>query len=174
MDGYEIHDGRFIQTRLQTSAADAVVVNSAAVPAGKVWTVLMGLYVPSVGETRTVFWSIVTSSGQVYPIRVPVSIALSATLPYPLLTEGLELKLWPGDIVRMTRDVATAGSSMTSSIRLIETDLPFYSYEDPQQKIIRKMVQRRSAPDVAGGRVGTSPPAGFERGGRGGGGTQPI
>jgi uncharacterized membrane protein YgcG len=178
MDGYEIHDGRLLQQHATISAADALLVLGQIVPANKLWTVLLGLYIPSAAETRTVWWSIYTIGGVQFPVGIPAAIALSSTIPLPLLTEGMELKLWPGDRLRVSRDVATAGSTMTIYYRFIETDLPYYSYIEPLNKVIRRSQQHGSAYRSGGGISPGSPGSGGGspgRGGEGGGrGPEPL
>jgi hypothetical protein len=162
---YELHDGKFVQELTAISVADALYVAMVACPVGKIRTFLQGMYYPSVAETRTITWFMVGGSGSAFPLTRPIQIALDAvSMIYPLVTEGLEIIQWPGQSIRIMRDVATAGSTMTCKLRFIETDLPYYSYVEPLKKIVQQVV-RRSGPQIIGGRVGSSPPAGFVRGG---------
>jgi hypothetical protein len=133
-DAYELHDLRFPQIFVLPSAANALSVTSTVCPVGKIRTMLAGEYVPSVAETRTCYWAIFTA-GYSMPVTYPASVALSPTIGLPLLTMGMELKLLPGEYVQIFRDVATAGSSMTMVLRYIETELPPFRYDDPQNKI---------------------------------------
>jgi hypothetical protein len=172
MDAYDLHEGRFIQEPVTLSAADALSISSLVVPPGKVWTILSARYNPSATETRTVQFGILTKGGSFQPIRVPVSVALGVAIYYPLLTEGMEFKIYPGERIQAVRDVATAASTMLLLMRLIETDLPYYSYEDPLKKIIAQpfkhgSIFRGARPSVSGGGGGRPE-------GGGGGGPKPI
>lgn len=172
MDAYDLHDGRFIQAPTWASAANATALDSAVVPAGKVWSILSLTYYPDVAETRTVVISILARDGQDHPIRIPATIALSPSLRYPGLTEGLELKMYPGESIHISRDVATAGSVMRGRMRMIETDLPYYSYEDPLKKVIAQPLKHGSI--FRGARAGGAGGGGWPEGGGGGGSPKPI
>jgi uncharacterized membrane protein YgcG len=145
MDAYDLHEGRFIQEFLNGSAANGLSIAAGTVPAGKVWTVIQAAGYPSVAETQTVWFALVTKTTAIFPLTVPVSIALSAVITFPMLTEGMELKLYPGDTLRFYRSVATNGSSIQIWIRYIETDLPYYAYEEPLNKVIKSSKQHGSA-----------------------------
>jgi len=181
-EAYELHDGRFILDKTFTSAANAVVVDGASfpggrVPEGKVWTILSGSYNPSALETRTVFWLILSRGSNLFPITQPVAIALSGSILLPLLTMGMEIKLFPGEWLRVTRDAATAGSTMTMILRIIESDLPFYSHEEPLKKIVKQAQRRGSVYRSSGGiSIGGGMPGGGHggEGGGGGGGAEPY
>jgi hypothetical protein len=177
MDAYELHEGRFLQEGVFTSAADALYVTSGLVPAGKVWTILSATYNPSATETRTVQYVLAGRNNAQYAIRDPVAIALTTTMGFPCVTEGMELKLFPGEYLRVQRDVATAGSTMAMKMRWVETDLPYYSYDDPLNKVV-KAAQRhgsayRSSGAVSIGGPGAAGRVGGRTGGRDGGG-EPI
>jgi len=168
-DGYELHDGRYTQVLNSTSAADALNVFLGPVPANKVWTILAARYLPNVSETRTVWWSKWNSLIGAFPLTIPASRLLNTVIPNPLVIEGEELKLYPGEYLAAYRDVATAGSTMGIGIQFVETDLPYYSQVEPQ----RKLTQRRSdriyqAVTGGAGRTGGSGPGGGRGGGRGG------
>jgi len=179
-DGYELHDGRFLCEAVSQSAADAISLWTLPCPANKVWTILSASYYPSAAETRTVHWCVLSRAGLYYPISVPVAIALSMTILYPLVTEGMEIKLFPGESLNVRRDVATAGSSMTIRYRYIETDLPFYSYAEPLNKVV-KSAQRHGSTFRATGGIspgGSGSGGGIIGGGHpsggGGGGAEPV
>lgn len=133
-DAYTITESRFVQQQTITSAAGDVSLVDYAVPAGKVWTILQAGYTPSAGETKVVQWFI-RRAGVNYPITLPTSIALTTITAWPAVTEGMELKLFPGEQLYVSRDSATAGSTMTLFKRYIETDLPLYEYVDPQEQL---------------------------------------
>ena len=87
----------------------------------------------------------------------------------------MEIKLFPGERLYGWRDVATAGSNFYVRARFIETDLPYYSYEEPLKKIIAQpqkhgSVFRALASSSAGGGGG----GGGRPIGGGGGGAKPI
>jgi hypothetical protein len=131
-------------------------------------------YYPSVAETQTVLFSILERSGSfALPVSVPASIALSASLILPMLTQGQELKLYPGQSLRARRGAATAGSSMTIVYLFIETDLPYYSYEEPQAKLV-KLIQRRGTALLRGAGAGFGGGGGSRPEGGGGGVPKPI
>lgn len=177
MDAYDLHEGRFIQERVYNSAANAVYINSDPVPNGRVQTILSASVYPNAAETRTVHYSIFSRGGNYFPVTQPVAIALSTAIQLPLLTMGMELKLYPGDSLFAFRDVATLGSTMTLILRWIETDLPFYAYVEPLKKVVQTSRQHGQA--FAQGRVSpasvppSSGPGPVDHGG-GGGGSEPV
>ncbi len=178
MDAYDLHEGRFLQSRGAASAANGVSVSVGPVPAGKVWTFLAGAYHPSATETKTAYWLIYNAiTGEEFPVTQPVAIALGPLIPLPLVTMGMEIKLFPGEFLFVRRDSATAGSTMDIHTRLIETDLPYYAYEEPQNKVVRKVQQHgqvyRSSGAISQTGGGSPGPSGHGGGG-GGGGSEPV
>jgi hypothetical protein len=175
-EAYDLHDARFLMEAVANSAANAVYLAMPVVPEGKIWTVLSASYNPDVAETKICWFVIVSRGGNNHPVTQPVSILLNpATLP--ALTMGMELRLYPGERIQIFRDSATAGSAMYLRLRYIETDLPYYSYEEPLKKVVR-VSQRHGAvyrstggisPGGGGGGGGGVPPEGG-----GGGEPQPI
>jgi len=172
-EGYDLHDGRFVQEQARVSIADALVVASGVVPEGKVWTILGGTYYPSVNENQYIFWSIYTRTTGTFVVTRTQQIACSAVCPQGLVTEGMELKLFPGDAICANRAAATAGSQMTMFIRFIETDLPPYDYIEPQERKRITAFKHSVARAASGGRVAGSsitrppaPPGGGRAGGR--------
>lgn len=126
------------------SAADALMVNLSPVPDGKFWIVLNSCVFASVSETRTIWASVITKTANAYPILAPVSATINFSGRfYPVLEQGFELVMFPGDFLRAYRDAATAGSSIYLAARYVELDLPLYHYDDPQ----RRNRMRRSAAD---------------------------
>lgn len=172
MDAYGLHEGRHIQEGYAVSAADATDLFWGPVPAGFIRTIIGAAYFPSATETRVVQFMIRRSSASDFPFRDPVSIALGAAVYYPALTEGMELKLYPGEYLRVVRAAATAGSTMSIRVRYIETELPFYSYEEPLKKVVQ--AARRHGTSFARGVVtpASVPPSGgpgsIDHGGGGG------
>ena len=179
MVAYEIYDGRFIQEEASGSAANATSCDAlTATPANRVRTVIAARYHPSVAETRTVTWCKITRSTRELPLTVPNTIALSTTIPLPLVTEGMEIKLWPGEYLRVLRDVATAGSTMALSFQFIETDIPFHEYVEPLKKVVQTMRKHgavyKSIGGIRTGGVTGTPSAGHGGTGGGGGGAEPV
>lgn len=180
MDAYRINEARQVQEIGAQSVADALVVYTGQVPAGKVWTVLCALLSPTVAETQIVWFAIGTVSGYKFPVTRPVSMALAPALEqvFPLVTEGMELKLFPGDRLFAFRAAATAGSAIRMTVRLVESDLPYYQYEEPLKPVLRKSFKHGSA--FKGGGFGYGGGGGSTfgpesgGGGGGGGGGEPV
>jgi uncharacterized membrane protein YgcG len=174
-DAFELHDAHFISDRAITSGAGALTITGPTVPAKKVWTILGASYSPSVAETRTVCWFIVTRAATYIAISFPTAILLPPG-NWPLLTQGMELKLFPGEALYVNRDVATAGSTITLAIRYIETDLPFYSYEEPLKKVVKAAARHGSVYRSSGGisTGGGSGGGGHDLPGGGGGGPESV
>jgi hypothetical protein len=174
---FDLHEGRFTQSGLRTSAADALTLAlPAVVPANKYWTLLGASYNPSATETRVVVWEKVTRGGAVIAVTRPFSIELTTLLKWPLLTEGLELVLFPGEYVQVRRSAATAGSTMSIQFQYVESDLPYYAYTDPQKKLMQATIKHGSVYRATGA-ISQAGPAGGEGGagsGFGGGGGGPA
>jgi uncharacterized membrane protein YgcG len=168
-DAFELHEARRVQERFASSAADALSVSGLAVPEGKVHTVRFINYTPSTAETRTVYAAVVGRSTTIFSILRPASIALSTSIRFAALEQGNELKLYPGEYIVIYRDVATAGSSMYVWWSFIESDLPYYAYEE----VLKKVVRTSKRHGVFGGTAGGAIAAGSDDvggGGRPGGG----
>lgn len=178
-EGYELHEGRRVQELSNGSAAnDLVIYLPAAVPAGKVWTVIALTYYPSVAETKYIVPTVRSLTTTEHAVRAVANTYASPTIRMGLINEGMELKLWPGDNIYVRRDSATAGSAMTIICRYIENDLPFYAYEEPLKKVVKKGLShgipfyRRGIISQA---AGSSGGGGSEsNGGGGGGGGEPV
>jgi DNA-directed RNA polymerase subunit H (RpoH/RPB5) len=177
VDGYDLHEARYIQDKQSISAANADTVSSGVVPAQKIWTVIGGGYFPSVAETKIVQFQIVKSAGSyVYPVTLQQNIALDTTRGLPLVSEGMELKLYPGEWIAVVRDSHTAGSTMILNLRVIESDLPYYAYVDPLAKVAATQHKHGSVNRPTGGiaSMGTGFGPGRGRAGGGGGGAEPV
>jgi len=176
-DAYALHEARLLQEFVRTSAVVATTVFSDVVPAGKVWTILSASYYPDASEAKYIYFFVQGRSSAQYPITIPQTITLSPTRPFPAVTEGMEIKLFPGEYLGVTRDSATAGSSMVIRIRYIENDLPYYAYEEPLKKIVNTAKQHGSQ-WRAGGGISTGGPGGspgsIPHGGGGGGVPPPV
>lgn len=162
-------EAKFVQSRTSYSAANALSVSTAAVPAGKVWIVTGFGYQPDTAETKVINIVKLDSSGTAYTLLNPISLALNPHLA-SFVEQGMEVFLLPGEYVQVKRDSATAGSAMAAYLQTIEIDLPLYEYEEPQ---IVKRTQRALSSirqNLSGGLRGsiTRPPtlSGGDRGGR--------
>lgn len=137
-NSYELYDAQFSQFFDSESAADALYLTLGTVPAGKIWTLRACCYNPNVAETRTICFSIIPRGSSDYVmISVPRSIALSTSLRLPIFAEGDELVLHEGEQLRITRDAATAGSTMRVRALYIETDRPYYREADKHKELRR-------------------------------------
>lgn len=169
-------EARLIQYREATSAANAnnVVVGSPGPPDGKVWVILEGGYYPSVAETQQVSWLKYDGSKN-YVITNPVSHALDPAVPtvHGPVEQGMEVALFPGEYIRVSRGDHTAGSTMIAYIKFVEIDLPLYTYDEPQ--VVKRQSRALSSIRAAvgglttrGGGVAVPPTLTGERGGRSG------
>jgi len=176
MDAYEIHEARFLQVYIVASAAGAVqLAMSPVVPRGKIWTVFAASVWPSVVETRQVSFAIYNGA-TAFGINIPQSLPLSPSIVLGMLAAGMEIKLFPGESLYAYRDSATAGSTMHSNLRFIETVLPYYSYEEPLKNVV-KQAQRHGSVYRSSGAISTGgglPPGGHGGGEGGGGGPEPY
>lgn len=170
---WKLEEGRLIQERGYNSAANATNVSFvyAPVPEGKVWVVLGFAYKPSVAETKIVGFSKILKSTSEVAVLNPISLALNP-MSATFIEQGMEYVLFPGEYIKVYRDSATAGSTMTITMQIIEIDLPLYTYEDPQevkrQRKVATSVLNRLGGGLGGGSVTRPPTLTGERGGRGG------
>lgn len=148
MDAYDIAEARFIQIRANASAANGLNVQVGPVPAGKIWTILRAYatndVAPAGGETQY-YWFSIFDGTYVFPVTRPVSQQVENAVAqyFPLLTEGLEIRLFPGDYLRAYRDAATAGSTISVFASFIESDMPLYRYDEPQ--IVKRQARSLSS-----------------------------
>jgi uncharacterized membrane protein YgcG len=178
-DGYALSDARFVQEKAIGSAANAEALTILVCPAGKICTILSAGYSPSVTETQVVYFEIYSKAAYDYPITMPVSISLGNLVPrLPCLTEGMEIKIFPGEALLVIRGGHTAGSTMSAYVRWIETDLPFYKYTEPLKPVVDRTTKHGSAFRGAGSGSGGSTGGGIIGGGHptggGGGGALPV
>lgn len=164
-DAYALSDLRYVNEATYTSGNEELLVDSAAVPANKFWTILQAVIVSSVAETRSLWFAVYPQSANPYPVTTPESFAANLAIGknYPMLREGMELKLMPGDRIRAYRDAATAGSVMYLFMRYVESDMPLYEQFEPQlqraglrvSSIVRRVVGGSTmAPVGPGGEAG--------------------
>ncbi len=179
MDAYELHDGRFIETVGVWSAANALVCEGTTCPEGRIRTLLQAWATCSVGETQDYWFSIKHRDSVYYPITAPQEFIVNGAInrTVPCLREGLEIKLFPGDKLCVHRDANTVGSTLGIYTRWIETDLPYYSYVEPQNKVMRSTMKHgstfRSSGGISPSGGGAGPPGPVGGGGHAGG-SEPI
>jgi len=177
MDAYELHEARFIQSLIVTSAANALFVQSPVVPKGKIWTVLSAFITTSATETQDYWFAIKDALGYPYPVTKIEEFTVNSAIDryVGFLTEGMEIKIYPGERVAGYRDAATLNSNMSIFVRFIETDLPYYSYVEPQRKVVKQYLRHGSIyrGGGGGGGGGPLPGGGPSGGGEGGGGGEP-
>jgi uncharacterized membrane protein YgcG len=180
-DGYEISDGRFLQYYTSTSSLNSHLVAMTACPKNTVRTILAATLRADVDETTYLWFSILDPNLAIYsPITLPVQFAtdVSENLFFPMLREGMEFKLFPGERLNGHRQAHTVGSSMIMDVRFIDSDLKYYEYKDPQSRLIQKRQQRSSnvvSGAISGGIVrGGVPVIGHGGSGGGGGGEEPV
>lgn len=173
-NSYELADARFTQFVDTESAADALYHVLGPVPTGMLWTLRAVSYNPSITETRTVKFSIIPRGSSDYVmISRPLSIALGTSDRLPVFAEGMELVLYQGEQLRITRDAATAGSTMRVRALFIEKEIPFYTEIDRHKELRRQQSSpvgfiRRAAAAAGAGRP-TVPAPGSSSGSRGSG-----
>lgn len=171
-DAYEIAEGRYLNETSNVSAANGLSITVGPVPANKVWTIRVARCNCDVAETQVYWFAILTRASVNYPITVPQSVTITpaAQRYYPALTEGMEIKLFPGDHLVAHRAAATAGSVISINVCYYETDLPLYVYDEPQivKRQKRGVSQLKSV--VGGGISGPRGEGGAEGGGGEGGG----
>lgn len=159
-------EARLLQKRSAVSAANATsVLLGAGPPQGKVWILLGVGYYPSVAETRSVGFE-KQDGTNTFALNNPVSMLLNPAVA-TCIEQGMECMLFPGELLGVKRDVATAGSTMTLVIQFVEIDLPLYVYEEPQivkrtQRALSSIRQRLGGGGGTGSGPGSSPgtPAG--------------
>jgi len=178
MDAYQLHEARLLQEKVSYSGIAGLYAAVGPVPAGKVWAILSASYSPDAAETRSVWFTIYSRASFNYAVTRPQSIALSGSIPFPMVTEGMELNLFPGETLRVYRDVATAGSVMALFVRFVESDLPFYAYDEPLKRTVvtarKHGSQYRSTGGISTGGGGGMSPVGHGSSGGGGGGSEPV
>lgn len=167
--GARLDEFRFLERRSVTSAADALSVSLDPVPVGKTFTIISYHAFPSQAETRT--WQFRrTSQGRFFVLNSPITVTLAIQEPCTSLPPGSDLVLFPGEVLSVRRDAATAGSTITLEALGVFSDMAPTRYIEPQRLIASR---RRSgawprASDIgetraaAGGHEG-EPGPGFPR-----------
>jgi len=173
-DAYALGEARFINYGQSVAGAGALLVGTAQVPRNCVWTILSALAYCSVAETQVYWFAILGQDTNYYPVTQPASISIAPAVVqwYPMLREGMELKLFPGEQLYAYRAAATAGSTLGLFFRYIESNLPLFNEVEPQLQ--RKLFSSRPSNIGRGiaARIlpGRAPGGG---GGEGGGGEVP-
>lgn len=179
MDAYSLAEVRLVQRSATTGGVAALYVAGPATPANTIRTILAAGYQPSATETRIVQFQI-GGAGYNIPITAPLSWVYTAGTGsyFPMLTEGTEIKLFPGEYIVVNREAATAGSTMQLLVRFVDADLPLYHYEEPQvvkrQANLRSQFLRRIGGGGSGGSMSGAPGRGPVAPRGGGGGAAPV
>lgn len=172
MDAYRPEELRFVAEFSQASAVAGTSIDTTTfvVPSNTIRTILYASLSTDIGEARNGTFKII-GNGVVHAVR---SWAWSTNngSPIAILQEGNEIRLLPGDRLRLDRDVATAGSTMTLYVRYIDTIMPFQTFQDPYNPARRKSNYLPnpggggySGPASGGTGPGTSPGSGGTGGG---------
>jgi len=159
-DAYDLYDGRYLQERTSSCGAGGLHVTIGPVPAGKVWTIFQAYLSTSVGETQNFWFSVVSRAMINYPVTLPQEFTTDPAVSksFPMLREGMELKLFPGEYLRAFRAAATA-DTIAISAKFSETDLPPYRYIEPMRQIpTRRQAHGQSLAPTSGGTSVVHPP----------------
>jgi len=161
-DAYEVYEARYIRTGAYTSAANALTAALGPVPAGKVWT-YMSAYLSTDDAVARNYWFSILRAGYYHPIVLPQSftVAFGTYKDFPMLREGMEVKIFPGEYLVAHRDVAGVGTTLTIVARYIESDLRIYEEYEPQVRVAQLKRRSSGQRSLGGG------------GGAGGGGGEP-
>lgn len=145
-DAYSVYEARYVAEYTATSAANDLLISGPSTPRNKVRTIRFARVNCSVAETQNYWFGVVTAASVVYPVTAPASVSIAPAVSqyYPMLREGMELKLYPGEYLRAYRAAATAGSTISLNIVYIESDLPIYEQYEPQLR--RAIIRRSSSP----------------------------
>lgn len=180
MRGCRLDEIRLVELIDITSASDAWSLStiSRPVPAGKIWTVFVAQYFPSVEETKLIRVGKITQSGLLMTFRGPITIQLNDGWAYPFVEGGDPFVLFPREALFVARFNPTVGSTMRLQAQFVESDLPLMKYVEPQRVLSRRRRQAAYGPlsnlDVArsdaGSHEGQFGGGGDSDGGPGGGG----
>lgn len=173
-EAYSLAESRFIQHINGVSALNAHIALIGPVPAGKIWTILCAIGQCSADDTQDYWFGVYVSSVVNYSVTHPEEHAFDVSEAnwIPMLREGMEIKLFPGEYLSFNRDGHVAGSTISIFARIIESDLPLFTYEEPQivkrQKVALSTIKSLMS---GGGSRGSGPgssPGSIPRGGGGG------
>lgn len=154
-DAYEIYEARYLGTNTVISAVNELQADSAAVPAGRVWTILSATAFTSVDDTQDFWFTIHNPQLEGFLVTLPTNFSMdvSASKYFPCQREGMELKLFPGEYLSAHRAGAAVGSTIGIQYRFIESPLPLYEEYEPQdarRRISTNRVLRRVGGIIAG------------------------
>lgn len=164
-----IDELRWQQLKTATSAADALYVQTDAVPNGKIWTVTALSYYASAAETRNLLWGKVSRVNG-FMAGGPAAQRSVSAVPWEngFIDPADTVILFPGERLRVKRDVATAGSTMTIDYQIIESDEHFPQYVDPLKPVVKRRrgsLLNRAIGGASGGSLGGGGEAGSGFGG---------
>jgi len=173
-DAYRLDELRFPQEFSQSSAVAGVTIDTTAwvVPPNTVRTVLQLTYMVDVGENRWI--SVMLLGATTHAIRGPFNYDSNNGAPCAILEQGMEIRMLPGDRIRVDRSAATAGSTMTLRVRYVDHFMPYQRNVEPQDARKKMTPAYRAAREAtsgisAGGGGGGEAGTGFAEGGGGGG-----
>lgn len=161
-EAYQLEEVRLVQFKAYQSAANDDTLVTGIVPENRIWTITALAYSPSVAETRLISIEKRGRDGVYYAVQNPVQLALNPAVFG--MDYGISIHLFPNELLRIRRSDHTLGSVMNLNIQIIESDLPLYSYVEPQaalrEKKLGTFLKERMAAVSFGGRAsgGTSGP----------------
>jgi len=143
-DAYSLTESRFILHKYAVSVANDHINLIGPVPKGKIWSILSAIGMTSADDTQDYWFGIYVTGVINYSITRPEQhiFDVSEANWLPLLREGMEIKLFPGEYLSFSRDGHVAGSTISMWARIIETDMPLYVYDEPQ--IVRRQAAAAS------------------------------
>lgn len=170
-DAYEVYEGRFLAVAANTSGAAALTSPLAAVPSGRVYTYLTA-YLSTDDAVARNYWFAILRGAYYFPITIPQSftVAFGVYQDFPMLREGMEIKLFPGEQLVALRSAAGAGTTLSIIARYIDSPLPIYEEYEPQVRraqLKKRSTGQRSIGGGGGSSGGEGPEAGPPPGGPG-------
>lgn len=177
-DAYRLDELRFPQEYTKSSAVAGTSIDCTdfVVPANTVRTILYFSYQVDAAENR--WLSIMLLGAVTHAIRGPFNYDGNNGVPCAVLEQGMEIRMLPGDRIRVDRSAATAGSTATIRIRYVDHFIPFQKWVEPQDARKRMSPAYRAAREATSGisAPGTSggAPAGSGFGDTGGGTGEPL
>lgn len=150
-DAYRLDELRFIQEYSRDSAVAGTSIDCTdfVVPANTVRTILYMAYQVDVAEDR---WISVKLLGAVtHAIRGPFQYNGNNGSPCAVLEQGMEVRMLPGDRIRVDRSAATAGSTATVRVRYVDHFIPYQKNVEPQDARKKLTPFWRAAREAVGG-----------------------
>lgn len=150
-DAYRLDELRFIQEYNRSSAVAGTSIDCTdfVVPANTVRTILWFSYQVDIAENRWI--SVMLLGATTHAIRGPFNYDGNNGAPCAVLEQGMEVRMLPGDRIRVDRSAATAGSTATIRIRYIDHFIPYQKYIEPQDARKKLTPFWRAAREAAGG-----------------------